>query len=185
MSNSTIDLDEIASPAVLGSLIGVSPARVYQLRQIGELPNRDDASYRETLNFYITFLRNRLKSRATPAAEEKIIAETKVLNLREDMMIIELANMKKQYLNAEELYTLFLPLFQLMHSSFSSIAKKFPEATEEVDSTLKSLETLGDEFLLRASALETKFKDDLKSNNISSLEELDEFIEARVVDETE
>ena len=174
-----IDLNSAAQPAVLAGLFHVSPAMIYQYRQKGWLPPNSDATYRESLEHYIQFLKTKAGGRAASLREALDLENLRLVRAKTEREWLTVMEERKQLVDREALAEVFEPLFVQTKSQFASLLRKHPEVAEDVNHILETWQKIGEKMAkLAAGELEN-----LVDEQMEHEPELDEEV-AEAEDET-
>ena len=142
-SKQLIDLNGPVSPAVLAGLFGVSVANIYQYRQNGRLPADTGASYRDCFLHHITFMKDKAGGKVASLREAGELQRLQLDRVKTEKAWLEVKAERKELIDREVLAGLFEPLFLQVRSQLNSLARKHPEAKEEVIRTMQSWERIG------------------------------------------
>lgn len=138
-----INLDEGASPAVLSGLFSKNVSLIYQMRQDGKLPPNSSATYRDCIKHYTEFLQNRATKKASNVAEASLLQKIQLDRAKTESEWLNLKVKRGELVDTTDLAIEFEGYFTLMRGQLNAIARKFPDAIEDIDNLLNHWSDLG------------------------------------------
>lgn len=145
-----IDLNTEAVPAILAGMLDISVPMVYQGRQDGKLPAKKTATYKECIQQYVKFYKNKIHSAAGTMVEAKLQQDIRNGIAKEELQWLQIKQTKEQLVDVSEMKELFEPIFYLVKSSMVNLARKYPELENELDNTLETWYVLGEKIVTKA-----------------------------------
>lgn len=139
-----IDLDSVVSPAVLAGILGISVPMIYDSRKQGKLPPNSDATYRQSIQQYVQWHKARSNVKASSMAERKMLQEIRNGIAKEELAWLEIKEKRSMLVDKQELAEVIEPIFYLIKSGLTNLARENPEIQEKIDNLLRSWQTIGE-----------------------------------------
>jgi len=138
-----IDINSPHSPEVLSGILGISIPMVYAGRKDGKLPAHITATYKECIQTYISFYKNKVAAKSGNMYEAKLEQDIRNGRAKEELSYLEIKKQKEEFVDLNELSEMFVPIFQIVKSNLVNLARKYPETQKDIDRTLSSWYSLG------------------------------------------
>ncbi len=144
MSNKgIIDINAIASPAVLAGLFGISASGISQGRKEGKLPPHNTATYRECITHYCNYWKLKSASKVSGVAEADLLQKIKLNAAKTEAEWLNIKQKKMELLDVQELAEIFEPVFLHIRTLLVSLSRKYPNMQKDIDLGLAELYELG------------------------------------------
>jgi len=163
---SIIRIDGKHSPAILSGILGCNVKQIYQYRQTNQLPPHSTATYRECIQHFIKYYRNKVNARATTMGEAKLEEDIKLSIVKRELANLELMEARSKLIDMSQLADIFEPTFAVINSGLIGVAKRHPESAKEIMRLLKSWELLGEQFGIEAKEEMDTFVDSAMSEEL-------------------
>jgi hypothetical protein len=150
-NKSIIDIDSMASPAILAGLLDISVSMVSQGRQDGKIPAKVSATYRECIHQYIAYYKRKIASKSSSMMEAKLEQDIRNGIAKEELQWLQIKREKELLIDVNEFKDSFEPIFHLIKSSLVNLARKYPDTTLEIDNMLNTWFTLGEKMVVEAN----------------------------------
>lgn len=171
---STIDLDVARQPAVLAGILGISTPYVYQCIQEAKLPTDPNTSYRECIQFYLNWYKNKSLVKSTSVMEAKLHQDIRNGVAKEQLTWLSIQERREELVNRQQLLDVMEPVFTLVKSGLVNLSREMPETQEKVDAILRTWATLGHKMIDQADADSNKYVTHMLSKEPEVIEELRE-----------
>ena len=156
-----INLDSPVQPAVLAGILGISVNYVYQNRQENKLPLDPNTTYRQNIQHYLNWYKQKSVVKSSSIAEAKMLQDIRNSVARTELAWLDVKERKGELLDKQALQEVVYPIFNLVKSGLVSLAREMPETQIKVDSILRSWATLGDKIVLETDAEGKQFVADM------------------------
>lgn len=166
-NKSIVNLDTVASPAILAGILGINVSSVNQGRQTNMLPPNSSATYRQCIQHYVNHWKQKSSRRAGSISEAALLQKMKLDAAKTEAEWLNNKQKRMELVDINELAETFEPVFLHIRTQLVSLSRKFPEIQTEVDRCLEELCELGERTLAKGK------------------EDLDGFIEKKMDAETE
>lgn len=170
-----VDINSAASPAVLSGILGCNVAMIYQYRQDGKLPPNSDASYRDAIKHHVLFWKTKSTNKASSMADAALIQKTQLDRAKTEAQWLSIKKERGELVDTKILAEVFEPYFLQLRQQLASLARKYPDLQQDIDSMLGGWERLGQEMLQKS---EQELEEFIQN-------EMDKEIEMDVPDELE
>lgn len=167
-----INLDETVSPSVLAGILGVSVPMIYDGRKQGKLPSNSNATYRECIQQYVQWHKARSNMKASSMAERKMLQEIRNGIAKEELTWLDIKEKRAMLIDKQELAQVIEPVFYLIKSGLTNLARETPEIQIKIDTLLRSWQVIG-ERMERVAKVDS---DKYVSDNLEA--EIDDALEA-------
>src|SRR5574343_569984 len=147
-----IDINEQHQIAILAGILGITIQQVYEGRKTGKLPPVSTATYKECIQFYINFYKNKIAAKSGTMLEAKMEQDIRLSKAREAAQWLEIKKQKEEVVSVSEMTELFVPVFHIIKSNLVNLTREHPETTTAIDRTLERLYVLGEKMVARAKA---------------------------------
>jgi hypothetical protein len=141
---SKVDLDSPRQPAILAGILGISSAYIYQCMQEAKLPTNPQSTYRECIQFYFNYYKQKANTKSSSIAESKMLQDIRNGVAKEELTWLSIKERRGLLLDKQEFSEIIMPIFQLIRSGLITLAREMPETQDKVDAMLRSWTSLGD-----------------------------------------
>lgn len=146
-----IDLNAVASPAVLSGLFGCNVQMIYQYRQDGKLPPNTNATYAECILQHTKYWKLKSVKKASNVAEAALMQKIQLDRAKTEQTWLAIAKERRELVDTQELAMLFEPFFTKMRGQLMAVTRKYPETAQMLDGLLGNWNQLGREMLQKGS----------------------------------
>jgi phage terminase Nu1 subunit (DNA packaging protein) len=147
LGSQLIDLNAQVSPAVLSGILGCNVAMVYQYRQDGKLPPNSDASYRDSFKHHVNFWKTKSAGKANNMAEAALVQKIQLDRARTEAQWLNIKKERGELVDTKILAEVFEPFFLNLRMQLCSMARKYPNMQQDIDSMLAEWQQLGTKML--------------------------------------
>lgn len=145
-----IDINNSHSPEVLSGILGISIPMVYAGRKDGKLPAHTSATYKECIQTYISFYKNKVAAKSGNMYEAKLEQDIRNGRAKEELSYLDIKKQKEEFIDIAILSAMFIPVFQIIKANLINLSRKFPDTQKDIDRTLSSLYSIGDKIAEKA-----------------------------------
>ena len=138
-----IDINDVAVPAILSGILGISVPMIYQGRQDGKLPANLKATYKECIQCYVEHYKGKVTKKSGDMYEAKLEQDVRNGIAKEQLQWLDIRRQKEELVDVGQLNELFQPVFHIVKANLVNLTRKFPETRVDIDRTLDSWFQLG------------------------------------------
>lgn len=161
-----INLNGEANLQVLAGLLDINISMIYAYRQNGRLPPNSDATYRDCLRHHMIWLKNKATQKASNLADASLLQEMKLREAKIEREWLAVKKAKEELLDINVLAEHLEPVFIGVRTQLCSIARRFPETQDSVDSMLATWEKAGQEMFQQADKEMSHFIDEMVTKEL-------------------